>query len=157
MASAVTSEKIGSKVWMKSYDHDPGSTSPIIVTPDGGTTKRYTEMDAGLFGVMLMQTVVAGGGTGTTLVDIVAAEDAAGTNVTTVVSSGAVQADAVGDIVFVECTAAQVKEVGDAAGFRFTHVGARITSNNAGDEAVVTYLKMEPRFAYSGLTATAIS
>ncbi len=95
--------------------------------------------------------------TGPTLVDIVAAEDSAGTNVTTVVSSGAVQQDAVGDFVAVECTAAQVKEVGDAGGFVFTHVGVRITCGNNADECAVTYIRAFPRFAGKDLTANAIS
>lgn len=157
MASGVTSQKIASSNAIISWDHDPGTTSAIIVTPDGGTTKRYVALaNYELFGVACM-TSVSASSSGATLVDIVAATDSSGTNVTTVVSSGAVVADAVGDFVFVEATAAQVKEVGDAAGYTFTHVGARVTCSNSGDECVVTYLRMSPRFTASGLTANAIA
>lgn len=157
MASAATSQKIGSSWAIKLYDHDPGTASALIVSPDGGTTKRYVPMALyELFGVKCM-TSVSASSSGPTLVDIVAATDSAGTNVTTVVSSGTVAADAVGDEVFVECTAAQVKEVGDAAGYTFTHVGARITCSNSGDECVVAYIRGNPKFTASGLTATDIS
>lgn len=155
MASAVTTSKLFANTAMITYDHDPGSTSAMITSPDGGTTKRYVAMkDYEVFAGLVMVTVAAGG---PTLVDIVAAEDSSGTNVTTVVSSGAVVADAVGDFVAVECTAAQVKEVGDAAGYTFTHVGVRITCAAAGDECAVTYIRAYPKYPQSALTANAIS
>ncbi len=157
MASAVTSQKIASNNAILSYDHDPGATSAQIVTPDGGTTKRLVPMALyELFGVACM-TSVSASSSGATLVDIVGATDSAGTNATTIVSSGAVVADAVGDFVFVECTAAQVKEVGDAAGYTFTHVGARITCSNSGDECVVTYFRGNPKFPQLNLTANVIA
>lgn len=157
MASAVTSQKLASNNAVLSYDHDPGATSAQIVTPDGGTTKRLVAMALyEWFGVAAM-TSVSASSSGMTLVDIVGATDSAGTNATTIVSSGAVVADAVGDFVFVECSAAQVKEVGDAAGYTFTHVGARITCSNSGDEAVVTYWRAAPKFPQANLTANSIS
>lgn len=139
------------------YDHDPGATSAQITTPDGGTTKRLVALaNYEVFGVGVV-TSVSASSSGPTLVDIVAATDSAGTNATTVVSSGTVAADAVGDFVWVECTAAQAKEVGDAAGYTFTHVGARITCSNSGDECVVYYERAFPRFPSKDLTATTIS
>lgn len=155
MASAVTTSKLFSNAAIITYDHDPGATSAMITSPDGGTTKRYVAIkDYEGFAGLVMATIAT---TGPTLVDIVAAEDAAGTNVTTVVSSGVVAADAVGDFVAVECTAAQIKEVGDAAGYAFTHVGVRITCGNSGDECAVTYIRHSPKYPQSGLTANAIS
>ena len=155
MASAVTSQKLFSANAIITYDHDPGSASALITSPDGGTTKRYVPLaNFELFAGYVMATIATGG---PTLVDIVAATDSAGTNVTTVVSSGTVAADAVGDFVAVECTAAQVKEVGDAAGFAFTHVGIRITCGNSADECAVTYHRSGPRFPQASLTANAIS
>lgn len=157
MASAVTSQKIASNNAIRSYDHDPGATSAQIVTPDGGTTKQLVPLALyEWFGVACM-TSVSASSSGVTLVDIVACTDSAGTNATTVVSSGAKLADAVGDFIFVECTAAQVKEQGDADGRVYTHVGARITCSNAGDEAVVTYIRANPKFAALGLTADVIA
>lgn len=155
MASAVTTSKLFGHMAMITYDHDPGTTNALITSPDGGTTKRYVAMrDYEYFAGLVMATIAT---TGPTLVEIVAAEDAAGTNVTAIVSSGAVAADAVGDFVAVECTAAQIKEVGDAAGYTFTHVGIRITCGNSGDECAVTYIRAGAKFPAAGLTANAIS
>lgn len=155
MASGVTTVKLFANAAMITYDHDPGATSAMITSPDGGTTKRYVAIEnyEGFAG-LVMATIATGG---PTLVDIVGAADSAGTSVATIVSSGTVAADAVGDFVAVECTAEQVKEVADAAGVVFTHVGVRITCANAGDECAVTYIRHSPRYPQTGLTANAIS
>lgn len=155
MASGVTVADLFANAAMITYDHDPGATSALITSPDGGTTKRYVALaNYEGFAGLVMATIATGG---PTLVDIVAATDSAGTDVTTVVSSGTVAADAVGDFVAVECSAAQVKEVGDAASKVFTHVGVRITCANSADECAVTYIRFKPKFPQSGLTANAIS
>lgn len=157
MASAVTSQKLGSIMAVQSYDHDPGATTAIITSPDGGTTKRVVAMrDYAAFAVECM-TSVSASSSGATLVDIVGCTDSAGSNPTVVVSSGTVAADAVGDTVWVECTDAQVKEVGAAASLTLTHVAARITCSNAGDECVVTYIRALPKRSYNALTANNIS
>lgn len=155
MVSAVTTNKLASTMAMVTYDHDPGTTNALITSPDGGTTKRYLAMkDYEVFAGIVMATIATGG---PTLVDIVAAEDSSGTNVTSIVSSGTVAADAVGDGVFIECTAAQIKEVGDAAGYTFTHVGIRITCANSADECAVTYIRAFPKYPQSDLSANFIS
>lgn len=155
MASAVTVVDLFANAAIITYDHDPGATSALITSPDGGTTKRYVAMkNYGGFAGIVMATIAT---TGPTLVEIVAASDSAGTDVTAVVSSGTVAADAVGDVVAIECSAAQIKEVGDAAGKVFTHVGIRITCGNSGDECAVTYIRHKPSYPQSGLTANAIS
>lgn len=155
MASAVTTSKLFANMAMITYDHDPGSTAAMITSPDGATTKRYLAIrDYEYFGGLSMSTIATGG---PTLVDIVAAEDAAGTNATTIVSSGTVAADAVGDFVAVECTAEQIREVGAAAGYTFTHFGVRLTCANSGDECAVTYIRGGAKFPQSALTANAIS
>lgn len=155
MASAVTTSKLFGRIAAITYDHDPGSTSALITSPDGGTTKRYVALgDYEGFAGLVMATIATGG---PTLVDIVGATDSSGTNVTTIVSSGTVAADAVGDFVAVECTAEQVNEVGKAAGYNFTHVGVRITCASAADECAVTYIRFNPRYPQSALTANAIA
>ncbi len=157
MASAVTSQKLASNMAMLSYDHDPGTTAATIVSPDGGTTKRVVPLALyEWFGVACM-TSVSASSSGVTKVEIVGCTDSTGANPTVVVDSGTVAADAVGDFVFVECSAAQVKEVGDAASLTLTHVAARITCSNSGDEAVVTYLRAFPKFPQLNLTANVIA
>lgn len=155
MASAVTTNKFASNFAAISYDHDPGTTNALITSPDGGTTKRYVAMaNYEQFAAIVMATIAT---TGPTLVEIVAATDSSGTNATAIVTSGTVAADAVGDGVFIECSAEQIKECGDAAGYVFTHVGVRITCGNSGDECCVTYIRWKPRFPAAGLSANFIS
>lgn len=155
MASAVTTNKFKSKNKMVMYDHDPGVDTALITSPDGGTTKRYLAM-AGYegFAAQVMSTIATGG---PSLVDIVGATDSAGTNETVIVTSGTVDADAVGDGVHIECTAEQVREVGAAAGYNFTHIGVRITCQNAADECAVAYILFNALFEKDGLSANYIS
>jgi hypothetical protein len=157
MASAVTTVKLFANAAILSYDHDPGATSAVITSPDGGTTKRVVAMENyGGFAVTSM-TSVSASSSGVTKLEIVGCTDSSGSNPTVIVDSGTVAADAVGDFVAVECTAEQVKEVGDAGGLTLTHIAGRLTCSNSGDEAVVTYIRHTPRYPQSGLTANAIS
>src|SRR5688500_10071896 len=93
MASAQTTERIASRLVVQMWDHDPGATTAIVVSADGGTTPKYIDMkDHEYFGLMVMPTVVAAGGT--TKVEIIAS---AATNMgtpTVVKGSGTVAADA---------------------------------------------------------------
>ena len=41
MASAVSTTHFIDNNLLEMWDHDPGSTSATVVTPDGGTTDRY--------------------------------------------------------------------------------------------------------------------
>lgn len=157
MATAVTSQKIASREALKLYDHDPGGTGAVVVSGDGGTTKNYLPMEGyEVFGLLVMNSVSASS-SGPTLVEIVAAEDSTGTNVTAVLTSGTIASTHVGDNVWLEVTAAQIKEVGAAAGYNFTHVTGRITCSNAGDECVVGQFRFNPKWPTKDLTLTAIT
>lgn len=151
MASAVSTEKIGSRLKVISYDHDPGATAATLAGPDGGTTIRYFDMrDYSVFGVLVKPNVVAAGGT--TKVEIVASATTAFSSVTVIKDSGVVAADALDDNVFLECTDAEVVHLGST----LRYVAARVTNATATDEATVTYIGIPKRPA-SGLTATAIA
>ncbi len=157
MASAVTSNKIFGNMALKLFDHDPGTTAATIVSGDGGTTKNYLPMsNYGNFAVVAMNSVV-GSSSGPTLVEIVAATDSSGTNITAIVASATVASVTVGDNVTVECTAEQIEEVGRASSLAFTHVTGRITCSNSGDECVVLMGRFNPRFPVSGLTLNNIT
>jgi hypothetical protein len=154
MASSVTTQKFFSKVSQASYDHDPGATTAVITSPDGGTTKRSVDMANYEGFAVIAMTSVSASSSGITKLEIVAAEDSAmSTNLTVVKDSGTVAADAVGDCVVAECTVAEIKSLGSA----LRYVAARLTCSNSGDEAVVTYTRHSPRFAYRDLTANQIS
>jgi hypothetical protein len=79
-------------------------------------------------------------GNGLTKVELVAAEDASGTNATAIKDSGTIAADAVGtsgsvvpDQAFVEMSANELKTLERTTGFTFTHFALRVTAHNAGD------------------------
>jgi len=152
MASAISTETIGSRVFMQSYDHDPGATTAVLCSPDGGTTIRYADMkDYYNFAVQARPTIV--GGNGVTLLEIVASADTAFSSVTQVKTSGAIQADSLNDTVFLECTAEEVAQLGAT----LRYVAARLTNATNTDEVNVTYLSTRPLRPRTGLTATAIT
>jgi hypothetical protein len=156
MATAVTSQKFASTHAMELYDHDPGATTAVVTSPDGGTTQRWVAMrDFAGFSVMAKPSVVAANGI--TLLEIVGATDSSGTNVTVVLAHAASITDSLNEYVFLEVTAEQVNEVGKAAGYNFTHVAARLTMATNTDEAVVAYVRWPARRQYRDLTATSTS
>lgn len=156
MPSAVAEQHIRANNLIQMWDHDPGATSALITTPDGGTTDRMVDMrDYEQFAVAVMTTVL--GGNGVTKVEIVAATDSAGTNATAIKDSGTVAADAMGDWVCLECSADEVRYAGDAAGLALRYVGARITCHHAGDEAVVVYFGVSNRPQLDLTPATTIA
>lgn len=155
MATAVTSQKLASKFSIEAFDHDPGATTAVVTSADGGTTPVWRAMkDYEVFGVIAKPTII--GGTGLTLVEIVGATDSAGTNVTVVLAHAATAGDHLSDYVFAEVTDEQVNEVGKAAGYNFTHVAARLTMGTSTDEASVVYIRQGKR-QYRNQTATLIN
>lgn len=149
MPSLVASEKIFANNKISVHDHDPGATTAVIVSGDGGTTKQYVDgRDAEYFGVVAMTTIGS-----MTKLEIVAATDKAFTTPVVVKDSGAVAADAVGDYVVQECTMAEVAHLG--SGLRY--LAGRITMAAGTDEAAVTYIQTGLRHAATGSTANAIA
>lgn len=151
MASAQSSEHWGSRNAYTVYDHDPGTTDATIVSPDGGTTKRFVDMrDYEQFVVICNVTIGTGGAS---TVAIVAAEDTAGTNQQTITTvGGALDADALGDFIKAECTAEQIAAVGAAAGYNLRYASAVITCSNSGDEMLVSFIRSGAKRATTGLT-----
>lgn len=93
-------------------------------------------------------------GTGTiALFQIIGATDADGAGATIVVAKAPTTANAVGDYVWLECDAAQIREVLPTA----THVGVRLQLGTAGDECVVFFERAEPFYPRADLTADFIS
>lgn len=156
MASAVAEQHIRARNLIQMWDHDPGATTAQITTPDGGTTKRLVDMrDYEHFAVTAYASVLAGNGI--TKLEIVACTDTAGTNATAIKDSGTIAADALGDWAMLECSADEVRYAGDAAGLALRYVGARLTCQNSGDEAVVTYIGVSNRPQLDLTPATTIA
>ena len=157
MASAVTAQKIASRHSLKNYDHDPGSTSAVVVSGDGGTTKNYLDMRDYENFILVVMNSVSASSSGPTLVEIVAAEDSTGTNATLIVSSGTVASVTVGDNIVLECTAAQIKEIGAANSLNLRYVTGRITCSNAGDECVVLQGRFNSKHETASLSTNNIT
>lgn len=153
MASVNTIQRLFADAAIAMYDHDPGATTAIICSPDGGTTKRVLDLSKyDVFAVLASNQVLVGAGI--TKVEIVAAEDILmATNLTVIKDSGVIATDAMDDYCALECQASEVVQLG--ANLRY--VAARITQANAGDEARVVYIGYKPRLKSNGLTATYIS
>jgi len=151
MASPQGSQSFGSNNKVTIWDHDAGTTAATLVSPDGGTTVRSQDMrDFKHFTLIVMVTIAT---TGPTLVEIVAADDAAlTTGVNQIKTSGAVVMDAVGDWVMLECTAEEIQQESTDGSDTNRYVGGRITSGNNGDESVAVYIAGQARFPQLNLT-----
>ena len=159
MASTLDSQKIGSRIYVKSYDHDPGATTAIVTSADGGTTKQLLDMRnyGGFMGVVKPNIV---GGGGVTKVEIVAYinGDATGAGTAYVIKdSGTVAADALNDNVVEECTASEIAQIGEAEGVDLRYAAVRLTCATNTDEATVTYIGYPALHATLNLTATSIA
>src|ERR1041385_5693775 len=132
MATAVTSQKIASRLSVEALAHVPGSAAATVVTPDSGTTKQWRAMGAfEYFGFAAANHTLTGNGI--TLMEILGATDSSGTNATVILASATLVGTGVGNGGWLEITAAQLREVGLAAGYNFTHVAGRITVANSSD------------------------
>lgn len=157
MASAVATQHLRSNLKIAVYDHDPDGTSALVVSPDAGTTDRYFDMrDYDQFAVIAIQTVI-GSSSGITKLEIVAASDTAGTDLTVIKDSGTVDADALCDWLMEECSAEEVSHLGAAGGVNLRYVAGRITQSNSGDEAIAIYIGCPKRKHLDLTPATTIS
>lgn len=156
MPSAVAVDTIRSKIKIEKWDHDPGATTAIVVSPDGGTTKRVVDMAKfHNLAVAAMLTVPAAGAI--TLLEIIASatEDLASPEV--IKTSGVIAADAVGDWAVLECDASELAQIGAETSKALQYAAGRMTCSNAGCEAEVTYIAL-PVHAFKDLTpATTIA
>lgn len=158
MASAVAEHKWLAGNLVQIWDHDPGATTAIIVSPNGGTTKRVVDMrDHYRFVLAVAQTVL--GGNGVTKIEIVAAQDEAmSLNLTVIKDSGVIAADALCDWAVLECSADEIAHAGNTLSPGLRYVAGRITCHHAGDEAIAIYILPEPRWKHLNKTpATTIS
>lgn len=156
MASAVDTQHLASNAFRRLYDHDPGGTSATIVSPDGGTTKRTLDMSLyGRFGVAAMISVLGTSGALTKL-EIIASAAADMSSPEVIKDSGTVDADAVGDQLFEECTAEEVADIAASSGKALRYVAGRITMDAADAECVVYYEGACPRYPKENLTPDSV-
>lgn len=156
MASPQGINKLFANNSYRLYDHDPGASTAVVVSPDGGTTKRVADMALfSHFAVVAMSSTLTGAGI--TKLEIIASESSDMANPVVIRDSGVVAADAVGDYVGLECSAEQLAQEGTDSGKHLRYAAGRLTLANAADEAVVLYVLSGARFPADGLFANFIS
>jgi hypothetical protein len=137
---------------MVDYDIDDALNVVDLGQPQGASLKCLPIALFRRFRAALFRSV----GTGTvTKFQIIAATNAAGTGSPTIVVEHAIGSapDAVGDTIWLECNAEQIREVLATA----THVGVRVHLATATDEAVVLFERAEPLYQRADLTADYIA
>lgn len=144
MVSALDSQKFASKNALTMYDFDPGGTSAVDV---GWVDLRDYE------GISVSAMVSVGtGGIGVFTILGNSESDGSGADVV-LKSSTPTTADAIGDTVHLEVTAAEVA----ALGTDLRYVSGAITMVTGTDECVVTYVRHGAKRATADLTANVIA
>lgn len=111
------------------------SWEPLAVDCSGGLVREWLAM-AGYDEATVIAVTSALTGAGITAMLLQAAEDGSGTNATTIKTLSAadiILAAAVGGKGVLSATAAEIAKAGEALGYRFTHVGLKLTCANAAD------------------------
>ena len=144
MATAITSVRGTAQHKQKMYVHDPADAT--VATKIAWLPMKGYEW--------LLAAVALVSGTGLLTVKLFAAEDSSGTNATEIKShADPTVADAAGDVVYIECTAEQVKE----AGANMTHVAVEVDCDASSDIAAVSYLFGGAHRKFAGQTADQIA
>lgn len=156
MASSVATDKFACNNKVEMFHHAPADAATEQSVKQGATTTTWKDLrDYDGFFVMAMTGLLVGNGM--IELSIYAAEDASGTNATEIKTTGAVAADAVGDYVYVECSAEEIAHVGEAAGYDLRYVAGYIDCHHNDDEIEVVYIRTGAKRAADGLTAAYIS
>jgi hypothetical protein len=148
MASAQSSNHMVSNYALKLFDFDPDATTATDV---GGASGWVDLATFSHFLVCLFRSV----GTGTVSSFIIQASASSDGSSPVTVKAHAIGTapDAVGDQIFLECSAEEIAVLGT----HLRYVNAKIALATSTDECVVAYLRKAGRHAYNGLTADAIS
>lgn len=149
-----TANRLSARADRRLLDFDPDSGSETIVDLVPGSSDKLLPLADGFqqFLAGLFHSV----GTGTiTSFRIFVADDAAGVTNAVNVASHALGSnpDAVGDYIFLEVSAEQVKAASSTAAY----IGVKVQLNTSTDECVVYFERVMARFRYNGLTADYVS
>lgn len=144
MASTVATEKLTANIAVTHYDFDPNATT--------ATDIAWVDMrNFGHFLCSFFRTI----GTSNVTFKILAnsASDGSGQDVEVKAHAVGSQPDAVGDYLFLECTAAEIAALG--SNLRYVTASVSVATNT--DEGVVTYVRGLPRNAYADLSADTVA
>ena len=134
---------------VKLYDFDPNGVDPVDV--DWVPFHSFLGLVVGFF-----RTIGVGAVDGFKILANTKA-DGSGTDVVVKAHALGSQPDAVGDQVWLEVTAEEVRQACNDAGLVPAAVSASIEFAVATDEGVVVYIRHGPRFAQDGLTADIVA
>jgi hypothetical protein len=150
MASPQARDKFLANQAMQMYDFDPDGTDPVDVA--WVDMQNYRTFVVGLFRSV---------GTGSVAAFKILANpnsDGSGTDVEVKAHALGSAPDAVGDQIWLECSAEEImQEANDAGVANCRYVSASIDLATGTDECVVLYIRAHPRFAYDNLTADVIA
>jgi hypothetical protein len=150
MASSVSIEKFFSSNAVSSVDADADYTTAAAVSGNWLDLRDYK----GYAAVVNPQALT---GAGLTKLEIVAADDTSGTNLTVIKDSGTVAADAIADYVVLECLAEEIAHLSAASSLSLRYVNVRLTADNAADEFRVFNVRFGAKNPSTGLTANNIT
>lgn len=147
MANTINANVLSTKLAVTQYDFDPDATS---LTDIGWVDFR----DIQKMLISFFRTV----GTSAVVFKIIAntASDGSGSEAVIKTISPAAAPDAVGDYVFGEIHAEEVRQKGEEDGKAYRYVSANISVATGTDEGVVTYIA-EGRFCRDGLTSDVVA
>ena len=141
------SQKILERMKISMHDFDPNGTAAVEVS---WTNVR----DIQAIAVAFFRTI----GTGDITLKIMgnSASDGSGTDVDIVTKTVSAQPDAVGDQIFLECSAAEIAAAAEAAGETVQYVTAVVSAGASGDEGVILQI-VDPVYVYEAQTADVVA
>lgn len=150
---AYTANKLMAQTNRRMVDFDPDSGSETIVTLNPAASEKLLAITPGFMGVLAGLIHTVGTGTVTTFRIFVADNAAGTTNAANVVSHaiGSIP-DAVGDTLWLEASAEQIKAASSTA----LYVGVKITLGTSTDECIVAF-ERKGNFVADGATADYVS
>ncbi len=146
--NTINANKLQSTLKVTQYDFDPNATT---LTDIGWLDLR--DFEALL--ISFFRTV----GTSALVFKIIAnsASDGSGDEAVIKTITPAAAPDAVGDYVFGEVLAEEVRQIGEENGYDLRYVSANLSVATGTDEGVVTYIAKPGRFKYDALTADVVA
>lgn len=150
MASPQSFQRLFGRAKIEHVVQTADATTAVAIANAWKDMRDYETFSAIAFNIAMT-------GAGITKVEIVAADDTSGTNITVIKDSGTVAADALGDFVALECSAAEIRQESEDAGLSLRYVNLRLTAANAADDQGAVFIRSDARHTSDGLTATTIA
>lgn len=156
MASAVSTVDLFANAKIEMFYHAPADAATEQSVKAGAATLTWKDLrDYDGFAVLAMTALKVGNGM--IELSIYAADDATGTNATEIKTTGVIAADAIGDYAVLECSAEEIKQLSEAAGYDLRYVAAYVDCHHDDDEVAVVYIRHKAKRPAAGLTATTIA